>query len=256
MDNFFTSMKLAQYLLARDTTILGTMNRQRRELPPYVREKANLLVTKVMKTTDATLTVYQSKPNKNVCILSTMHTGVSIGGDPKKKPVSVTDYNKTKYGVDIMDQMARKYSVKTATRRWPVAVFYNLLDLAAINAYVLYKQCSNNPKLTRRDFLQKLGLQLCKQHIEEKERARGIPVPRTPRRLPLQPLPTTPTNQQAAKRGRPRTPQTPETPETKKRRQCQLRPCGNKTKESCHSCGIRICGSCAGATFVTCRDCL
>ena len=45
----------------------------------------------------------------------------------KTKPESVMYYNNTKNGVDVPDQMARAYSVRG---RWPVAVFYNILDLA------------------------------------------------------------------------------------------------------------------------------
>ena len=181
MDNFFTSMKLAQSLLASNTTMLGTMNRQRRELPPSARvTKQPLHNTKLMKTSDATLTIYQTKPQKNVCILSTMHRTIVMGADPKKKPESVTDYNKSKWAVDILDQMARNYTVKVATSRWPVAVFYNMLDLAAINAYVLFRQCMGKPQLSRREFLQALGLQLRKDHMVES--GRDVAVPRTPRR--------------------------------------------------------------------------
>ena len=32
----------------------------------------------------------------------------------KKKPEAVTFYNKTKCGVDIADQMARQYTIKTS----------------------------------------------------------------------------------------------------------------------------------------------
>ena len=48
-------------------------------------------------------------------------------------------YNKTKCGVDILDQMARRYSTRAAASRWPVHVFYNVLDLAAINAWTIYR---------------------------------------------------------------------------------------------------------------------
>ncbi len=41
---------------------------------------------------------------------------------------------------DVLDQMARKYSVKAAVRLWPVHVFYNILDLAGINAWILYRE--------------------------------------------------------------------------------------------------------------------
>ena len=41
---------------------------------------------------------------------------------------------------DVADQMARQYLVKAGTRWWPIAVFHNILDLAGINAFVLYKK--------------------------------------------------------------------------------------------------------------------
>ncbi|KAJ8869912.1 hypothetical protein PR048_028921 [Dryococelus australis] len=43
-------------------------------------------------------------------------------------------YNATKFGVGLMDQMTRKYSVESASRRWRVHVFSNVLDFAYINA--------------------------------------------------------------------------------------------------------------------------
>jgi len=36
--------------------------------------------------------------------------------------------------------MIETYSSKFATRRWPVALFCNLLDIAALNAYVLFEK--------------------------------------------------------------------------------------------------------------------
>jgi hypothetical protein len=47
------------------------------------------------------------------------------------------------------DQMSRQYSVSAATRRWPVSVFYNILNLAAINSWVLFKTI-NNSQISRR----------------------------------------------------------------------------------------------------------
>ena len=52
----------------------------------------------------------------------------------------------------MADQMARQYLVKADTRRWHVAVFYNL---SGIDAFVLYKKQTGD-KLSRRDFLFKL----------------------------------------------------------------------------------------------------
>ncbi|KAJ4925994.1 hypothetical protein JOQ06_008179, partial [Pogonophryne albipinna] len=45
------------------------------------------------------------------------------------------------------------------TGRWPVAVFYNVLDLAAINAWVLYRRCMSQ-NIPRRDFMFQLAHEL------------------------------------------------------------------------------------------------
>lgn len=97
-DNFFTSMVLAKALQAKKTSLVGTVNKSRRELPPYVKEQMALFNTDVLR--HATLTIYQCKAEKNVCILSMVHTAVAITSGPKAKPETITYYNRTKFGVD------------------------------------------------------------------------------------------------------------------------------------------------------------
>ena len=69
--------------------------------------------------------------------------------------IMIEDYNKKKVGVDCVDKMAREYSVKAPTRRWPVQVFYNFINLSIINSWILYKK-SNFSDISRRDFIKKL----------------------------------------------------------------------------------------------------
>ena len=86
--------------------------------------------------------------------------------------------------MDALDQMARLYSVKGGTRRWPVAVFYNLLDMAAINVYVLYKQCLDKT-VSRRDFMMDLVCELYENHMNiTKAAGPALPLPQAPQ-LPL-----------------------------------------------------------------------
>ncbi|XP_027864911.1 uncharacterized protein LOC114139283 [Xiphophorus couchianus] len=159
-DNFFTSLSLAQRLLSRKTTILGTVNKRHREIPQSAKRKDRTeFTTQVFSTTGATLTVYVPKRKKAVYILSSMHSVVETEDTTKRKPNTVTDYNKTKCGVDVMDQMVREYSVRAGTRRWPVAVFYNLIDMAALNAHVLYQACTG-VKERQVDFLVELAKEL------------------------------------------------------------------------------------------------
>ena len=88
-----------------------------------------------------------------------MHSTVDIGDDRKGKPETVKFYNSTKFGVHVVDQMARKYSVNAASRKWPVRFFYNILDLAAINAHILCKLATGS-KISRRRYLLRLSEEL------------------------------------------------------------------------------------------------
>ena len=152
-DNFFTSVNLAKTLRQQGTSIVGTVNRIRKEIPQEIKKmKEDLYTTKIFKHDCCTLTVYQATTAKNVLLLSTMHSTVDIGDDRKSKPETVTFYNSTKFGVDVVDQMARKYSVNATSRRWPVQFFYNILDLAAINAHILYKSLVTGSKISRRRY--------------------------------------------------------------------------------------------------------
>lgn len=160
-DNYFTSVNLCKELTKKNTTLVGTVNRARREIPAEVKNLRDTLYTsRVLKADDGTtLTTYQGKEKKNVLVLSSMHDEVAITGGDKKKPETIIFYNETKFGVDVVDQMCRKYSTKASSRRWPVQIFYNLLDLAGINAYALYKETIQS-KISRRDFLLKLAEEL------------------------------------------------------------------------------------------------
>ena len=52
---------------------------------------------------------------------------------------SIQFYSKTQFGVDKADQIARTYAVKSGSRRWPLQIFFDIRDLIAINAWVLYR---------------------------------------------------------------------------------------------------------------------
>ena len=123
-DNFLTSVNLAKTLGQQGISIVGTANRIQKEISKEIKKiKEDLYTTKVFKHDGCTLTVYQAKTTKNVLLLSTMHSTVDIDDDQKSKPETVNFYNSTKFGVDVVDQMARKYIVNAASRRWPVQFF-------------------------------------------------------------------------------------------------------------------------------------
>lgn len=135
--------------------MVGTIRANRKKLPKIAKAKKDKMTqfsTKLYRSENCTLTVYKSKPNKKVLLLSTKHKNITIAKNKKLVPETITYYNSTKYGVDVLDQMARKYSVKASSRRWPLQVFYNILDLAAINAWILYKE-TTQVNISRKDFI-------------------------------------------------------------------------------------------------------
>ena len=96
-----------------------------------------------------------------VLLLSSMHRSAAVSeSDPKRKPEPILFYNSTKGGVDTADEMLRGYSTKSASRRWPLAVFFNLIDIVALNAFII---CSDSgiSQNNRREFLLSLGEELC-----------------------------------------------------------------------------------------------
>ncbi|XP_074521245.1 uncharacterized protein LOC141786531 [Halichoeres trimaculatus] len=158
----FTSLSLAKKLQQKNTSLVGVINQLKPELPSSVRQRAKLYSTKVLKHDQATLTVYQSRKRESVVLLSTMHPTVSLCSDRQRTPETVIFHDDTKAGVDALDQMAHLYSVKNLTPRRLTAVFYNLLDIAGVNAYILLKACTSTP-IPRRAF----SLQLAKELRQE-----------------------------------------------------------------------------------------
>ena len=83
---------------------------------------------------DAMIASYCLKTNRVVNMLSTMHSQPEIESTSDQKPSIILFHNKTKGGIGTLDRMLISYSIKRMTRRWPLALFYNMIDLSAINA--------------------------------------------------------------------------------------------------------------------------
>lgn len=188
-DNYFTSLALARDVLkTKKATLVGTVRTNRVELPkefitPAGRELYSSLVG--FNENDGSILIsYKCKRNKVVVVLSSMHlSNPNFGKEPKCLPEVIDFYNKTKVGVDCADQMIESYSTKFSTRRWPVVLFCNLIDIAALNAYILYNklQADGNPLIKRRLFIKCLGKILC-QELQEQRR----PVSTNPRLIKTQ----------------------------------------------------------------------
>ena len=67
-DNYFTSLKLAEELMTKKTTILGTIRKQRREVPnteSLMKDKLSQDSEIFSSPSDCSLTVYKAKKKEN-----------------------------------------------------------------------------------------------------------------------------------------------------------------------------------------------
>lgn len=85
-----------------------------------------------------------------------------------KKPTVILFYNATKGGTDTFDQLCHSYSVTRNTNRWPMRVWFGMMDQSGINAMVLYNLKEGNKKMKRREFLKDLSLSLVKPFLQSR----------------------------------------------------------------------------------------
>ena len=75
-----------------------------------------------------------------MAVLSSLHPDIAVlsNKNVKKKPKSVLFYNKTQVRVDVLNQIARLYSVKAESRQWPMHAFYDVINMALVNSWIIF----------------------------------------------------------------------------------------------------------------------
>ncbi|CAM4569943.1 unnamed protein product [Leuciscus chuanchicus] len=128
-DNFFTSYALGQELLRRKLTMVGTVRKNKPELPPaLLTMRDRVCFSSIFAFTETHSVVsYCPKRGKNVLLMSTCHKDAKVSDREDKKPDVILDYNRCKGGVDNVDKMVASYSCKRKTNRWPMVVFSTIL---------------------------------------------------------------------------------------------------------------------------------
>ena len=165
--------------------------------------------------------------------MSSLHHNSNIA--ESSKPEIVEFYNKNKTGVDALDQNVRHYSTYRKTHHWPLAVFYNMLDLSAFSAYVLFKirppaQRIANSSHARFKFLCSHGEQLLKPNMFLRARyTNGLNLPT---KNALKAFGVAVANQKIQRRD-----------ELPQKRSCQLCPCkrDRKVKQQCSGYHNHVC---------------
>lgn len=255
MDNWFTSVPLAKQLLQQPykLTIVGTLRSNKKEIPDELKNQRTSDGTRRINTSmfvydgPITLLSYKPKPSKMVYMLSSCDEEASVNPETKK-PRMIEFYNKTKGGVDTFDQMCSVMSCSRKTNRWPICVFYGMMNISCINSYIIY--CHNasvqgQRLISRRDFMKKLHSQLVEPWLKHRLEIRTMPTHIKNKISDIlgvrhdEGLPRHSSNLQAVASS-----SASDASNNRKRKSCGLCPYTKRrmTKSSCAKCSVAICG--------------
>ena len=150
MDNFYTSVKLLQDLLAIGLHGCGTVRANRKGLPTTLLPKNIKLRRNEFRTAqydDITYSIWVD--TKPVLTLSNYHSPEQMGfvtrrgasGQRERVPVPAVleSYQQNMKGVDLMDQMVGYYMLHHRSQKWWRRIFYYLLATSVHNSYVVAK---------------------------------------------------------------------------------------------------------------------
>ncbi|XP_064618404.1 piggyBac transposable element-derived protein 4-like [Liolophura sinensis] len=150
-DRLYNSVELAKALYNRNTYLTGTILLNRKGIPNELKGKRwKRGDRKALRCDNVMVTNWVDK--RCVTLISTCYNGNETvekqikGRDtPVVKPNVVEKYNCYMGGVDKCDQLNQYYSFARRSLKWYKKVFFWLIELCAINSYILYKLSRNPP---------------------------------------------------------------------------------------------------------------
>ena len=150
-DRFYTSIPLLDKLTAENTSLTGTIQRNRRLLPPEIKGlKLKKGETKSFVHGQNLFLFWRDK--RDIFMASNAHGSEmltlpsKVPGQPdRKKPKVVNDYNQAMGSVDEADQLGVYYCFQRKSFKWWKKVFFWLLEVAVVNSYLLHKETVNRP---------------------------------------------------------------------------------------------------------------
>nr|CAH7718927.1 unnamed protein product [Callosobruchus chinensis] len=175
-DRYFTSIPLIDTLLSRQITLTGTIMANR--LP----KKAEFLTDSELKKSgrgsfdhlvreDDRISIIKWYDNKPVYLTSS-YCGIEPEGvcrrwskaDGKyieiKQPAVVKEYNAKMGGVDLLDRVIGKYSMRNRTNKWTVRTIFHFVDFAVAAAWLEYRQDAKSAGLLKKDVMDYLDFKL------------------------------------------------------------------------------------------------
>ncbi|XP_024220084.1 piggyBac transposable element-derived protein 4 [Halyomorpha halys] len=177
VDNWFCSYQLAEELGKKQLTLVGTLRKNKPQVPLPMFAKAPVNSSKFLYQDDKTLLSYTPKKDKKVLVLSSMHFSGEIN-EISKVPEMIEFYNLTKGGVDVLDKLCHDKTTKRSTNRWPMRYFFGILDISAVNAFIIWKWNGNEPSYSntaRTKFIKTLAFTLTEPMMKQRAQNQHLP---------------------------------------------------------------------------------
>ena len=169
VDRYFTTHELVCNLLFQKITLIGTIMSNRREIPSQFKSSRGREVESTKALYDDSngilLILYIPKRNRNVLMMSSSHSDVSIA-DCHSKP-TIINYDKHKGGVNTLDENRKELTCLRKTNCWPVVINYNLINVATNNAFIVIRGVGKSSKKT--EFLKQLSFQLAQPYVRKRK---------------------------------------------------------------------------------------
>ena len=141
MDRYFASITLADWATTKQFSIIETMRLDRKGIPKEIKSMEGLeeksTIYAYPSNGDGLPVSYVDKKKagkKNIVVLTTMHTSVSVTKDQRVKPNVHTFYDHTKGEVDVVDLVSTHNTTKMKNRRWPINALAFVLDIVCTSA--------------------------------------------------------------------------------------------------------------------------
>ena len=176
-DNYFTSVRLAEDLLASNLYLCGTTRSNRTDFPGDLKPKKPEV--KALRRGES---LFRRKGNvvatvwKDKKLVSFLSTQCEVRGNDtvqrKQKDGTIIQvpsvpvvplYNKYMGGVDRSDQMRQYYGSSRRAKKWWRYIMWFCVDVCIVNAHILMNEADNFPNLTQLQF----RIELIKELISE-----------------------------------------------------------------------------------------
>ena len=185
MDNFFSSVALANYLKTKSTYTIGTARVGYKGWPLQLKN-TKVLNKSLKRGAHKSVSLENGvqclvwKDKKTVAFINTISNPDSEAQVSRRNkdgsrsqiscPESVQLYNANMGGVDLFHSRRKTYSCSRKSKKWWLRLFYFLLDTAVVNSYILYKETPGTKPLTLKEFVVALSENMMSAYSLRKRR--------------------------------------------------------------------------------------